>query len=423
MNSGPNARPVVSICIPTYNMGRWLEHALSSLVEQKAALTFPFEVFISDNASSDNTPEVIQRFSTQLPIRSIRQAETIPMYANYTAALSGGTGEFLVYLAADDELILESVANCIARMQARPSISFTCAPWFVERPGENTGTRFFKIEDDIVWQRGDYRQALADILRRRIWPEIMIWRGSLYRLLQPRERPLAYWAFANIADVLRFSEVRVQKEPFYRRLVHPEDAKERATGGAVETMEAWDRYRGGLEYLLGAANSQLNDEQRKAFVGAMTPFVGERMAAAVRIRHVRGHQPVETYDLAVRAIGLGFGKMLEPAMRAIAQRAALHFLFQDGPTNNGIERVLCIGEAPDAFKNLMRQLTPKPLEFADTAEGVTVDGATLVFLLKAADATSEAVKAVCAKAGKVIPEIDLVARFRWRVDEGAYAAP
>jgi len=52
-------KPLVSIIIPTYNRANYLEKAIESVLKQ----TYEnIEIIVSDNASTDNTMEVMQKY-------------------------------------------------------------------------------------------------------------------------------------------------------------------------------------------------------------------------------------------------------------------------------------------------------------------------------------------------------------------------
>ena len=53
------ATPLLSICVPTYNRSRYLASLLEGLVAQIGDFPHPFELVISDNASTDDTPAVV----------------------------------------------------------------------------------------------------------------------------------------------------------------------------------------------------------------------------------------------------------------------------------------------------------------------------------------------------------------------------
>jgi len=60
MNS---VKPLVSICIPTYNRSKYLKQTIESLVVQDEFISGRVEIVISDNASTDNTEEVVKIFT------------------------------------------------------------------------------------------------------------------------------------------------------------------------------------------------------------------------------------------------------------------------------------------------------------------------------------------------------------------------
>ena len=61
--AGRLARPLISVIVPTFNRAPWLADALASLVGQETADRFDFEIIVVDNASIDNTREVVERMA------------------------------------------------------------------------------------------------------------------------------------------------------------------------------------------------------------------------------------------------------------------------------------------------------------------------------------------------------------------------
>lgn len=55
-------KPILSICIPTYNRSRNLQKTIESIVSQKEFTTGEVEVVISDNASIDDTEAVVKSY-------------------------------------------------------------------------------------------------------------------------------------------------------------------------------------------------------------------------------------------------------------------------------------------------------------------------------------------------------------------------
>ena len=100
MNDSAKTRPRLSIGLPVYNGARFLPAAIDSLLGQ----TFgDFELIISDNASTDETEEIIQEYALREPRIIVTRHERnrgAPWNFNYVVELAQ-TGYFKWH-AADD---------------------------------------------------------------------------------------------------------------------------------------------------------------------------------------------------------------------------------------------------------------------------------------------------------------------------------
>jgi abequosyltransferase len=98
-------RPLLTIAVPTHNRAGCLRELLSGLAEQlKSELLV--ELIISDNASSDETPAVIQEFVARgLHVRYIRNTHNIGPDANFLQCFEQARGKY-VWLFSDDDLIV-----------------------------------------------------------------------------------------------------------------------------------------------------------------------------------------------------------------------------------------------------------------------------------------------------------------------------
>lgn len=56
---------MVSVCCITYNQEKYIRRCLDGIVNQKC--TFPFEVIVHDDASTDDTPKIIQEYADEYP--------------------------------------------------------------------------------------------------------------------------------------------------------------------------------------------------------------------------------------------------------------------------------------------------------------------------------------------------------------------
>lgn len=89
-----NKVPLLSICIPTYNRAIYLEEALKNITRDKA-FGEEVEIVISDNASTDDTQLITEKYIDQYNnIRYYRNEKNI-RDRNFILALSRGNGKYV----------------------------------------------------------------------------------------------------------------------------------------------------------------------------------------------------------------------------------------------------------------------------------------------------------------------------------------
>jgi len=101
----PPERPLLTIAIPTYNRSRFLGELLGLLIPQLENEP-SVELLISDNASPDDTAEVVMRFCQNNPrFRTLRNAENIGSDANFLQCFREARGRY-VWLVGDDDILV-----------------------------------------------------------------------------------------------------------------------------------------------------------------------------------------------------------------------------------------------------------------------------------------------------------------------------
>jgi glycosyltransferase involved in cell wall biosynthesis len=114
------SKPLLSIGLPVYNGERYLRDALDSLISQ----TFTdFELFISDNSSTDNTPAICQEYARR-DARVIYQKnkENIGASRNFNQVFEMCSGKYFKWAAHDDILDPEFLQKCIDVLESDPTV-------------------------------------------------------------------------------------------------------------------------------------------------------------------------------------------------------------------------------------------------------------------------------------------------------------
>ena len=404
--------PLVSFCVPTYNRSRYLESLLAGLCDQLQEFPYAFEVVIADNASPDATGDVVRRFQAQLPIRYLRHDENIGCFPNVQFVMMQAAGRYVVYLSDDDCILGDPVAQTIARMEADPGIAVVFAPWkLYDLVAQQEQGQFYDVPHDLRIERDQHGELLDHILRHHIFPEIHIARRDALQRLMPRINEHAFYAFVHAADYLSLGAVLIQKMPFYVSITRYFADEERSQAGNDEVEVAWDRYRGGLEYMLARAGSQIAPEERSGFHLRIQKMIAVRMSVAVRLRHHKKRNPLDTYYIATRLKGMGYESLLPVPLATLASEAMLEFLLKDPVINRGVERMLTVGPFDTGARDYLRRNAPHPISFVDTLPSPTGLAKTLVFV---SDRNHDAaVTDTLFAQGQLnmVRERDLVARF------------
>lgn len=97
-------RPLLSLAIPTYNRAKYLDQLLGVLLQQLDGER-RVEVIVSDNASTDNTPAVVEMYRQQgLPIRYLHNETNRGPDFNILQCYEQAVGKY-VWIFSDDDLI------------------------------------------------------------------------------------------------------------------------------------------------------------------------------------------------------------------------------------------------------------------------------------------------------------------------------
>ena len=115
-------QPLVAVVTPTYNGEKYLQETIDSVQAQ----TYPNQVHvILDNASTDRTAEIIAaNQGRRLPLVTARNAELLPMCANWNAAmrLAPSGAKYVRLLCADDTMRETCIERMVAVAESDPQI-------------------------------------------------------------------------------------------------------------------------------------------------------------------------------------------------------------------------------------------------------------------------------------------------------------
>ena len=113
---------LVSIGLPTHNGARFIRESLESLLAQD----YPnLEVVVSDNASTDGTPAILQEYGDR--IRLLRQDSNIGAPANFNLVFRETRGALFMWAADDDRWEPSYVSSCVRALEGHPEAVLACS--------------------------------------------------------------------------------------------------------------------------------------------------------------------------------------------------------------------------------------------------------------------------------------------------------
>lgn len=126
-----------SIIIPNYNKAKFIDEAISSVLNQTY---HNFEIVIIDDHSTDNSWSIIQKQSTEHEkIRAFQPKHKLGGAGCRNLGLSKAVGEYIIFLDSDDLLVhncLEKRLRCFERKPRLDFIVFTGGTFF-SQPGDS----------------------------------------------------------------------------------------------------------------------------------------------------------------------------------------------------------------------------------------------------------------------------------------------
>ncbi|MBC8288835.1 MAG: glycosyltransferase [Planctomycetes bacterium] len=124
MTDGISTPPVVSVAMLTFNHERFIRQAVESVLCQKT--DFEFEIVISDDSSTDATPEILRELqeSSAGQIRLLNHNSRLGVNRNLLETLKACRGNYIALLEGDDFWLgEEKLATQIAFLESHPDCS------------------------------------------------------------------------------------------------------------------------------------------------------------------------------------------------------------------------------------------------------------------------------------------------------------
>ncbi|HET9740134.1 MAG TPA: glycosyltransferase [Solirubrobacteraceae bacterium] len=263
-SDGMTRRPRVSVVVPCYNYGRFLEACVGSILEQPDV---DVDVLIVDDASPDGSGDVAEAIAARDPrVRVHRNATNQGHIATYNIGFAQIDGEYVLLLSADDMLTPGALSRAAALMESHPSVGFVYG-WSIdfsdEPPPARTRTRSWSVWSGMDWLEDNCRRATnvirsSDALVRRS----LIEQVGGYREDLPHSGDHEWWMrAAQAADVGMVSGV----DQLYYRLHGTNMSRTEFASAVVNLHKTRQAFDAALDGSVGGDPQTLAELRRTAY--------------------------------------------------------------------------------------------------------------------------------------------------------------
>lgn len=211
----PIDNPILSICVPTYNRGDLLDKLLDQLCSLSVLAKSKIEVCISDNFSSDATPDVIIKWQSKLKIIAVRQKCNLGASLNFQAVTGLSTAPWVLLIGDDDLLCIPGFERLLSLLQtAKPST------WVLADVSNQDGTTFLTKFPQGPWTVREFRRQILlnsldpfGFVSMHVIPRASIVKFTSLELDRIYGWPHLALLFYDLLNV----EIYVYKEPVVKR--------------------------------------------------------------------------------------------------------------------------------------------------------------------------------------------------------------
>jgi len=155
--------PRVTVVTPNYNYARYLPKRIDSILDQTLQ---DFELLILDDASTDNSREIIESYSKDQRTKVIfNQQNSGSTFKQWNLGLSQAKGEYLWFAESDDYADPALLETLVDRLDRHPNVGLAvCQSWAVDQDSKPLGNYrdWLEHENHSSHWREDYVNAGHD---------------------------------------------------------------------------------------------------------------------------------------------------------------------------------------------------------------------------------------------------------------------
>ena len=162
-----NKKPLITLVVPSLNQGRFLDAALTSIFEQDISV----EVMLADAGSTDETVDIIEKWSSQLTWW--RSEKDAGQAAAINEGIARGSAPYVGWLNSDDLLLLGGLATMLHALQNNPQIPAVYGrSQIIDEEGQAIGEYRTEPFNERKFANRCFISQPASLIRRQVWESV-----------------------------------------------------------------------------------------------------------------------------------------------------------------------------------------------------------------------------------------------------------
>ena len=214
------SKPYVSVLIDTYNHERFIEQAITSVLEQDMSMS-DVEIVVVDDGSTDRTPEIVRKFEPRL--RLVRKPNGGQASA-FNTGIPECHGEIIAFLDGDDWWAPEKLRRVVETMEGEPEVGIVGHGYAFAFPDGRR--QLHVLREGFRFRANTLEGAL--LLRVRgafLGTSRIAIRASVLQQVLPVPETITIQADEYLSTVAAaLSEVRILPEPLFYYRMHDSNA-------------------------------------------------------------------------------------------------------------------------------------------------------------------------------------------------------
>lgn len=166
----------ISVIIPCYNAAAFVVRAVESVVQQD----YPDkEIIIVDDGSTDRTREVLTSLRRDYPAINLVFSDNRGACAARNTGFENSSGEYLLFLDADDELLQGRISSAAAVLASGKSPSILAGSFIRKSAGKTTEIRASAGEPWVKLFNGELGCTCSNLFQRKAFVDAGKWNEEL----------------------------------------------------------------------------------------------------------------------------------------------------------------------------------------------------------------------------------------------------